>query len=118
MIKSTATTTNLEVILPQSQEATMSVDIMQERLVDAGNRLGLYVSHVTTLGRKKYPGNRHWHLKRMPHERGCLDVTYWPRDVSSHGEFSIMWISMRHREPEWVHEFGRKLKVELEVGPP
>ena len=64
--------------------------------------MGLRISHVTVLGRKRYPGNRHWHLTEDPPTRGCLDITYWP-------EGPLMWVSIRHSEPTWVQRAGREL---------
>ena len=70
--------------------------------------MGLYVSHITVLGRVRYPGNRHWHLKRTPDTPGCLDLTYWPQ-----GE--LFWISIRNYEPRWVHDAGQRIKPALEA---
>ena len=102
-VRSTSKTTNLEVAVTGDQ----SLDDMESVLLGAAASLGLYVSRITTLGSKRYPGNRHWHLKQNPRTKGCLDVTYWPRGA-------LMWISMRRYEPEWVHESGRRLGPELE----
>lgn len=102
-VVSTGKTTNLNVAVT----GDLSLDDMETLLVELGTALGLHVSHITTLGTKRYPGNRHWHLKQDQATRGCLDVTYWP-------EGPAMWISMRHYEPEWVHTFGARLGVELE----
>ncbi len=41
----------------------MSLDAMEAVLADVGEDLGLVLSHITTLSRKKYPNNRHWHFK-------------------------------------------------------
>ena len=116
-IKSTAKTKNLQVALPPSyyggeeeQACTdlPGVDWMQDALIEVGTeRMGLYVSHTTVLGRKRYPGNRHWHFKRRPSEPGCLDVTYWPQGPA-------LWVSVRNCEPAWVGEAGIRLVEELE----
>ena len=100
---STERSTNLEVIVSGSP----SLDEMESVLADAAADLGMAFSHITRLGTKRYPGNRHWHLKRSPDERGCLDVTYWP-------EGHAMWVTIRHSEPEWVHDGGRALKPAIE----
>jgi hypothetical protein len=102
-ISSTDKTTNLDV--PVTGE--LSLDAMETVLLDAAAELGMYLSKNTVLGTKRYPGNRHWHLKQDPRAPGCLDVTYWPA-----GPF--MWISIRNYEPEWVHDRGYRLGSELE----
>ena len=66
-------------------------------------------THITTLGAKRYPGNRHWHLKQQSRAKGCLDVTYWPGGP-------LMWISMRNYEPAWVHRAGPQLRSALSMG--
>ena len=101
-IVSTDRTTNVEVDVTGEQ----SLDAMESLLVDAASGLGMYVSHVTVLGTRRYPGNRHWHLKQDPRARGCLDVTYWPDGPQ-------LWISMRTSEPDWVHESGAQLAFDL-----
>ncbi len=102
-VKNTDRTTNLEVAVTDD----LSVDEMEAMLEEVAADMGLYFSHITTLGTKRYPGNRHWHLKQNPKTSGCLDVTYWPRGA-------LMWISMRKYEPAWVHEAGRALGPALE----
>lgn len=84
----------------------LSVDQMEAVLAELAEDLGLYLSHTTTLGAKRYPGNRHWHLKQKPKSPGCLDITYWPAGP-------LMWISMRNYEPAWVHQAGQELGVAL-----
>jgi hypothetical protein len=102
-VASTGKTTNLEVAVA----ADLSIDEMESVLLEVATNLGMYFSHITILGKRRYPGNRHWHLKQDPQKKGCLDVTYWPSGP-------LMWISMRHCEPEWVHEAGCRLGSELE----
>lgn len=112
-IKDTGKTKNLEIKLPPSSSsgsgsrAVLSVDEMEDHLGHVGKNLGMYISHTTVLGRKRYPGNRHWHFKQHPKKPGCLDVTYWPS-----GE--LFWISMRNYEPKWVHVLGPELRDEME----
>lgn len=101
-VKSTDKTTNLEVKVT----GELSLDEMEDVLRDAASAQGMYISHVTKLGAKRYPGNRHWHLKQDPATTGCLDVTYWPAGP-------LMWISMRNYEPAWVHDAGRRLAPAL-----
>ena len=102
-IDSTDKTTNLDV--PVTGE--LSLDDVETVLLDAAAELGMYFSEITVLGTKRYPGNRHWHLKQDPREPGCLDATYWPAGP-------LMWISIRDHEPEWVHDRGHRLRSELE----
>ena len=56
----------------------LTLDEMEQILADIGMELDLFISHITTLSRKKYPDNRHWHFKENCKSTGCLDVTYWP----------------------------------------
>ncbi len=84
----------------------LTLDEMEEVLTNAGDDLDLDISHITTLSRKKYPGNRHWHFKEASKSKGCLDVTFWPKG-------SILWITIRNYEPDWVHKSGHDLAVLL-----
>ena len=102
-IKDTDKTANLQVSLT----GDLSLDEMERALDEVASAHGLYLSHVTTLGQKRYPGNRHWHLKQDPKTNGCLDVTYWPSGA-------LMWISIRNNEPAWVHEAGQRLRPAVE----
>ncbi len=102
-ITDTPTTTNREVEVHH----VVSCDAMESALEEVAAADGMYISHITTLGRKRYPGNRHWHLKQDPSTTGCLDVTYWP-------DGPLLWISMRNSEPTWVHESGRRLQRALD----
>ena len=101
-IKDTDKSRNIQVDV----RSDMTLDDMEEVLTNAGVDLGLAISHITTLGRKKYPGNRHWHLKDNTKSKGCLDVTYWPSG-------RLLWITIRDYEPDWVHKAGRELAVSL-----
>ena len=85
----------------------LSLDAMEQILVEVAEPLGLTMSHVTTLSRKKYPNNRHWHFKEDLKTKGCLDVTYWP-------EGALFWISIRNYEPVWVHTSGKKMAALVE----
>jgi hypothetical protein len=102
-VKDTDKTTNLEVAVT----GALSLDEMEVALDEVATEMGMRISHITTLGRKRYPGNRHWHLTQEPHTKGCLDVTYWPSGA-------LMWISIRRSEPAWVHEAGQSLWPALE----
>ena len=102
-VRNTATTQNIEVAVT----GDLSLDEMEAALAAVASADGLYLSHITTLGRKRYPGNRHWHLKQDPNTTGCLDVTYWPSGP-------LMWISIRNSEPTWVHRAGKRLRPALE----
>ncbi len=102
-VRDTAGSINLEV----GVEGVPALDAMESILGSVAGELGMEFSHITTLGAKRYPGNRHWHLKRNPKEAGCLDVTYWP-------EQPVMWITMRRSEPDWVHHLGHRLGPALE----
>lgn len=84
-----------------------SLDDMEAVLAEVGTEMGLIVSHITTLSRKKFPGNRHWQFKQDPKTKGCLDVTYWP-------EGALFWITIRHYEPDWVHRSGRDMAARLQ----
>lgn len=77
----------------------LTIDEMEQLLINVSRDLNLTVSHITTLSRKKYPGNRHWHFKEDLKSKGCLDITYWP-------DGCLFWITVRNYEPNWVHEAG------------
>ena len=73
----------------------------------AATAAGLYISHIGSYSRKKYPNSVHWHFKRQAKEPGLIDATYW--DVKS-----LLWLMIRHREPEWVKRTAPKLKRALQ----
>ena len=103
-IEDTAKSRNIEVELA----GIISLDEMETVLTGVADEMGLYVSHITVLGRVRYPGNRHWHLKHHDENVGCLDLTYWPQ-----GE--LCWVSIRNYEPTWVHDAGRRIGPALEA---
>lgn len=72
----------------------------------AAASVGLHISHIGGYSRKKYPGSVHWHFKRDKKEPGLIDATYW--DIRS-----LLWLMIRHREPDWVHETAPKLQRAL-----
>ena len=103
-IKDTDKAKNLSVEV----NGSMNLDEMEAVLFSAANSLSLVLSHVTTLSRKKYPGNRHWHFKQELKSKGCLDVTYWP-------DGSLFWITIRNYEPDWVHTKGNEMFVSIKT---
>ncbi|MGI9323855.1 MAG: hypothetical protein ACR2PZ_01455 [Pseudomonadales bacterium] len=76
----------------------------------AAEEAGLYISHIGSYSRKKYPNSVHWHFKRDAKEPGLLDATFW--DVRS-----LFWLMIRHSEPQWVQRmvprFLKALKKEV-----
>ena len=102
-IKDTEKAKNIQV----EMDGRLTVDEMEDVLVSVSSDLGLIVSHITTLSRKKYPGNRHWHFKEDLKSKGCLDITYWP-------DGSLFWITVRNYEPNWVHEAGPSMALLLQ----
>ena len=77
-------------------------DEMQRIVERAADSVGLYISHIGSYSRKKYPNSVHWHFKRDPKEPGLLDATYW--DVKS-----LFWLMIRRSEPKWVQRMVPKL---------
>mgnify|MGYP001821041012 FL=1 len=80
----------------------ITLDQMEVVLNEVAAGMDLYVSHITVLGRVRYPGNRHWHLKNRHEKVGCLDLTYWPQGA-------LLWVSIRNYEPAWVHGAGEQI---------
>lgn len=74
----------------------VSADAVHVLVARAAQAVGLYISHIGSYSRKKYPDSVHWHFKQAPDEPGILDATFW--DVKS-----LLWLMIRHREPAWVH---------------
>lgn len=103
-IKDTAKSRNIEV----EPADIITLDEMEAVLAEVAADMGLYVSHITVLGRVRYPGNRHWHLKHHDEQVGCLDLTYWPQG-------QLFWISIRNYESAWVHDAGERLVPALEA---
>lgn len=102
----TITDTDKSRNIPVAVTGGLSLDEMEEILTEVGRELGLTMSHITRLSRKKYPNNRHWHFKEDLKARGCLDVTYWP-------DGPLFWITIRNYEPDWVHRKGQSLADQL-----
>ncbi|MDX8351682.1 hypothetical protein [Cognatiyoonia sp. IB215182] len=105
-IEDTDKSRNLQVAV----SGKLSLEAMETVLTAVGEELGLELTHATTLSRKKYPNNRHWHFKEDRKRKGCLDVTYWP-------EGKLFWITVRNYEPEWVHRSGQNLAELLSKRP-
>ena len=72
----------------------------------AANQLDIYISHIGSYSRKKYPNSIHWHFKRQPKEKGCLDATFWKEE-------KIFWIVARNYEPQWVKDKALDLQALL-----
>ena len=72
-------------------------EFMQDTIEKAAAHLGLYISHIGSFTRKKYPNSVHWHFKEKPREKGCLDATFWQ-------EGNEFWIVARNYEPDWVKQ--------------
>lgn len=81
-------------------------DTMMALVERAARSVGLYVSHIGSYSRKKYPHSVHWHFKRDSREVGLIDATYW--DVKS-----LLWLMIRHNEPAWVHATAPLLQTAL-----
>jgi len=88
--------------LPQGITRTQ----MMKAVEHAATAAGLYIFHIGGYSRKKYPNAVHWHFKRNAKEVGLLDATYW--DVKS-----LLWLMIRHSEPEWVKAMVPVLLKEL-----
>jgi len=70
------------------------------------DKLNLYISHIGSYSRIKYPNSIHWHFKEKPKEPGCLDATFWE-------EGNEFWIVARNREPKWVKDKAKEMQLEL-----
>ena len=90
---------DMHIELPDS----VSREEMMGLVERAAQKVGLYISHIGSYSRKKYPNSVHWHFKRDKKEIGLIDATYW--DVKS-----LLWLMIRYSEPEWVHETAPRLQ--------
>ena len=72
----------------------------------AAQKLGVYISHIGSYSRVKYPNSIHWHFKQHPKERGCLDATFWE-------EGNAFWIVARNNEPQWVKDKAQEMQAYL-----
>jgi len=80
---------------------------MQQLVEESARELGMYISHIGSFSRKKYPNSIHWHFKEHPKEKGCLDATFWE-------EGNAFWIVARNYEPDWVKEKAVKMQELLQ----
>ena len=81
---------------------------MHTAVEKAAKELGLYISHIGSYSRKKYPNSIHWHFKEDPKEVGCLDATFWE-------EGNAFWIVARNREPNWVKQKAKAMQEYLDA---
>ncbi len=70
------------------------------------DELGIYISHIGSYSRKKYPNSVHWHFKEKPKEIGCLDATFWE-------EGNEFWLVVRNYEPAWVTKRAQQMQTLL-----
>jgi len=71
--------------------------VISNKVETAARCLKVYISHIGSYSRVKYPNSIHWHFKQHPKEKGCLDATYWE-------EGNEFWIVARNYEPQWVKD--------------
>lgn len=93
---------DMHVALPDGVTREQMLSVV-ERAAEAA---GLYISHIGSYSRKKFPNSVHWHFKRDRREKGLIDATFW--DVKS-----LLWLMIRHAEPIWVHETAPRLRAAL-----
>jgi len=79
---------------------------MHQIIEDVSKKLDVYISHIGSYSRKKYPNSIHWHFKEKPKEIGCLDATFWE-------EGNEFWIVARNYEPQWVKDKAREMQLRL-----
>lgn len=85
----------------------MTKDKMLDVVERAAEMTGLYISHIGSYSRVKYPNSVHWHFKRNRKEPGLIDATFWK-------EGTKFWLVVRNNEPQWVHETAPFLQKALE----
>jgi len=83
-------------------------DEMHNIIQQTANKLNIYISHIGSYSRKKYPHSIHWHFKEHPKEIGCLDATFWE-------EGNEFWIVVRNYEPQWVKLKAIEMQKELKT---
>ena len=76
---------------------------MHKTVEEAAKALNIYISHIGSFSRKKYPNSIHWHFKQKPGEKGCLDATFWE-------EGNQFWIVARNYDPECVKQKARAMQ--------
>jgi len=79
---------------------------MHKIIKEIAQEVGVYVSHIGSYSRLKYPNSIHWHFKENPKEIGCLDATFWE-------EGNEFWIVARNREPQWVKDKAKLMQIKL-----
>ena len=94
---------DLHVDLPEGLSQAQMMTIVEKAAAAAG----LYISHIGSYSRKKFPNSVHWHFKRDRKEAGLIDATFW--DVKS-----LLWLMIRYSEPAWVHWMAPQLKRALD----
>jgi len=90
---------DMHVELPEGVTRGQMIKLVER----ASGAVGLYISHIGSYSRKKFPNSVHWHFKRDKRENGLIDATFW--DVKS-----LLWLMIRHSEPKWVHEMAPLLQ--------
>ena len=85
---------------------TYTGEQMHKIIKDVAAELSLYISHIGSYSRKKYPNSIHWHFKQKPKEKGCLDATFWE-------EGNEFWIVVRNYEPAWVGQKAKEMQKHL-----
>ena len=85
---------------------TFSGDDVSQVIEKAAKDLGVYISHIGSYSRVKYPNSIHWHFKEHPKEKGCLDATFWE-------EGNEFWIVARNYEPQWVKDKAKEMQTYL-----
>jgi len=81
-------------------------DEMHKIVEEVAKELEVYISHIGSYSRKKYPNSIHWHFKEKPKEKGCLDATFWE-------EGNEFWIVARNYEPQWVKDKAKQMQINL-----
>ena len=81
-------------------------DEMHKIVEEVSKELDVYISHIGSYSRKKYPNSIHWHFKEKPKEKGCLDATFWE-------EGNEFWIVARNYEPQWVKDKAKQMQINL-----
>lgn len=79
---------------------------MHKIVEEIAQEVDVYISHIGSYSRKKYPNSIHWHFKEHPKEIGCLDATFWE-------EGNEFWIVARNYEPQWVKDKAKAMQTKL-----
>jgi hypothetical protein len=76
-----------------------------EAVLAAAESLGLVIGSDGSLS--KYPGSRHWHLKK-PGATGTLEITHWPAE-------NRLWVTYHANRTGdgWVEEAAAQLAAKL-----